>query len=70
VQLRGLAAFAQEPLATVLFTLAKGIDFGAHRELVRLAPGSPLMRFAPAEAPEEEDEEGGAQLRLPRALRR
>jgi hypothetical protein len=72
-RLRGVAAFAQEPLATVLHTLAKGVEHGAHRDLVRLAAPA-LMRFAPVEAPvdapDEEDAEGGVQLRLPLVLHR
>ena len=66
-RLRGLAAFAPEPLATVLHTLAKGAARGAHRERVRLAPVRALVRVPLQDdcADEDQDAEGdGHQLRL------
>lgn len=66
-RLRELAAFAPEPLATVLHTLAKGAERGAHRERVRLPLIPPLVRIHPMDLLLEEDldaEGDGGRLRL------
>jgi len=66
-RLREVAAFAPEPLSTVLHTLAKGAERGAHRERVRLPPIHPLVRVPPTDLLLEEDldaEGDGRQLRL------